>query len=448
MQTEGNYGARVIGGIREAERCLQCHDAPCTRGCPAGVNVKRFIGLLQKGDFAAAAAVIEKDNPLGLICGYICPSADTCQKNCVSAQLGRPIDIRALQACAITRGRAYPPAYQAAAGYDQTLRFLRNGAVETVTYTPDGQGEVAVVGGGPAGLSAAWYLKLFGYQVSLYEASDRLGGRLTGGIPAFRLSPEMVQSEIRRLTEGVTVHTGVRLGRDVSVQELFRRGARGVVLAAGKMRCKALPLEGAEAEGVYTADEILTGSAWRAEEPRRAVVIGGGNVAMDTARALLRGGVSQVTVCYRGGSLQVKALPEEREEAWQEGIALQLHAIPLAVRQENGRVAGVRFRRSALERRPEGGLAPAPLTEEYDFTVPADMLVFAVGYALEGADLAESGVAASGGQIALSDWYATDAAGVYAAGDAVGGRTVVEAAGGGKAAAYALHACLREGGRP
>ena len=106
MQTEGNYGARVIGGIREAERCLQCHDAPCTRGCPAGVNVKRFIGLLQKGDFAAAAAVIEKDNPLGLICGYICPSADTCQKNCVSAQLGRPIDIRALQACAITRGRA------------------------------------------------------------------------------------------------------------------------------------------------------------------------------------------------------------------------------------------------------------------------------------------------------------------------------------------------------
>ena len=177
-------------------------------------------------------------------------------------------------------------------------------------------------------------------------------------------------------------------------------------------------------------------------------MIGGGNVAMDTARALLRGGVSQVTVCYRGGSLQVKALPEEREEAWQEGIALQLHAIPLAVRQENGRVAGVRFRRSALERRPEGGLAPAPLTEEYDFTVPADMLVFAVGYALEGADLAESGVAASGGQIALSDWYATDAAGVYAAGDAVGGRTVVEAAGGGKAAAYALHACLREGGRP
>ena len=193
----------------------------------------------------------------------------------------------------------------------------------------------------------------------------------------------MVQSEIRRLTEGVTVHTGVRLGRDVSVPDLFRRGARGVVLAA-----------------------------WRAEEPRRAVVIGGGNVAMDTARALLRGGVSQVTVCYRGGSLQVKALPEEREEAWQEGIALQLHAIPLAVRQENGRVAGVRFRRSALERRPEGGLAPAPLTEEYDFTVPADMLVFAVGYALEGADLAESGVAASGGQIALSDWYATDAAGV------------------------------------
>ena len=437
MRTEEQYAARVAGGIREAERCLQCHDAPCTKGCPAGVDVKRFVGLLQKGDCAAAAAAIERDNPLGLICGYVCPSAETCQKNCVSAALGRPIDIRALQACAITRGRMHPASYQAAAACGGELRFLREGAVETVSYLPDGQGAVAVVGGGPAGLSAAWYLKQFGYQSC----------RLTGGIPAFRLSPELVQGEIHRLTEDIAVHTGVRLGRDLTVRKLFQRGYRGVILALGKMRCRALPIEGAEAAGVYTADQILTGSEWCGEGHERAVVIGGGNVAMDTARVLLRRGVGQVTICYRGGSLQVKALPEEREEAFQEGIALQLCAVPLAVQQENGRVTDVRFRRTAPERTPAGGTAPAPLRETYDFTVPADMLVFAVGYALEEADLLESGIAVSGGQVALKERYRADVAGVFAAGDAAGGRTVVEAAGGGKAAAYALHTYLREEGR-
>ena len=447
MRTEEQYAARVAGGIREAERCLQCHDAPCTKGCPAGVDVKRFVGLLQKGDCAAAAAAIERDNPLGLICGYVCPSAETCQKNCVSAALGRPIDIRALQACAITRGRMHPASYQAATACGGELRFLREGAVETVSYLPDGQGAVAVVGGGPAGLSAAWYLKQFGYRVSIYEASDRLGGRLTGGIPAFRLSPELVQGEIHRLTEDIAVHTGVRLGRDLTVRKLFQRGYRGVILALGKMRCRALPIEGAEAVDVYTADQILTGSEWCGEGHERAVVIGGGNVAMDTARVLLRRGVGQVTICYRGGSLQVQALPEEREEAFQEGIALQLCAVPLAVQQENGRVTGVRFRRAAPERTPAGGTAPAPLRETYDFTVPADMLVFAVGYALEEADLLESGIAVSGGQIAIKERYRADVAGVFAAGDAAGGRTVVEAAGGGKAAAYALHTYLREEGR-
>ena len=437
--TEKNYIFRLTGSIKEADRCLQCYDAPCTKGCPAGVNVKRFVGLAQKGEYSAAAAVIKRDNPLGLTCGYVCPSAATCQKNCISARLGKPIDIRAIQAYTMEMERRRAQGGSGDAEEHQ-LRLNCRGEISAVSWEKTGSGRVAVVGGGPAGLSAAWYLHRFGYAVTLFEESERLGGRLVRGIPSFRIHRQAVEEEIAAIAREAEIRTGAKLGREFTVESLLADGYRGVVLAVGKMQGKTLPLKGADKKGVYEAEEILTTEGWKANGHRAAVVIGAGNVAMDVARTLVRSGVEQVSICYRGGNLQVKAIQEEREEAYQENITLQLYAMPEEVLGE-GRAEGVKFYRSQLANARGEGASARPLEEKYAFTVPADMVVFAVGYALRQEDLRGSGVTVEGDAVKTKGTY-TGIPGVYAAGDMIGGRTVVEAVGQGKTAALALHEYL------
>ena len=439
--TEKNYLYRLAGSIKEADRCLQCYDAPCTKGCPAGVDVKRFIGLVQKGEYSEAAAVIKKDNPLGLTCGYVCPSAATCQKNCISAKLGKPIDIRAIQAYTMEMERRQAKCgSESADAENQQLRLNCQGDILVEHWEKTGSGQIAVVGGGPAGLSAAWYLHQFGYAVTLFEEDTQLGGRLVKGIPTFRINREAVEEEIAAIAREAEIRTGAKLGREFTVESLLAGGYRGVVLAIGKMRGKKLSLKGGDKKGVYEAEEILTEDGWKEHGHRAAVVIGAGNVAMDVARTLVRSGVEQVSICYRGGNLQVKAIQEEREEAYQENITLQLYAIPEEVLGE-GQVEGVKFYRSQLAGTRTEGASARPLEEKYAFTVPADMVVFAVGYALRQEDLCGSGVTVEGDTV-KTDGSCVGIPGVYAAGDMIGGRTVVEAVGHGKAAALALHEYL------
>lgn len=442
MRTDEHFGYRCAGSPLEAERCLQCHEAPCTKGCPAGVDVKRFIGLMQKGDYGAAAEVIERDNPLGLICGYTCPTAETCQKNCVSAKLGRPIDIRALQSYTIELSRAMGDgARRGTVNANEEIRFNRGGVIETKKAVAGGYGRVAVVGSGPAGLSAAWYLNMLGYAVELIEAADCLGGRMVQGIPPFRVEPDMIRGEIENMTQGMDVRLGKRLGQDFTVQELLEQGFRGVVLALGKYRSKGLQLEGCAPDACYDAAQILNGTEWQAKGHREAVVIGAGNVAMDAARTLMRAGVEKVHLCYRGGNQQVKALQEEREAAYQDGITLHLFAVPKAVETRDGRMIGVTFHRSALLQTEGGKAALSVLGREYDFTIPADMLVMAVGFGVREEDIAGSAVEFADETVR----YATNIPGVYAAGDLIGGNTIVEGVADGKGAAFALHEYLMKG---
>ena len=433
------FEPRVLGALKEAERCLQCYDPPCAKGCPAGVDVKRFIGLMQKGEYEDAASVVERDNPLGLICGYICPSANTCQKNCISKKLGKAIDIRALQAFTIEEARR-----QGAFGsrdYD-TLRINEGGIIRKKNGDRHGNGRIAVIGAGPAGISASFYLTKFGYEVTLFEQADKLGGRLSLGIPEFRVTPELVMSEVEKILEGVTVKTGVRFGTDVTAAELKEQGFKGIVICTGKFGSKRTALEGTATDGLYDAEDILNGSDWKTKGHKRAVVIGAGNVAVDVARTLTRNGLKEVSICYRGSNSEVKAIQEEREEAYQDNITLQLHAVPFRAEGED-KLTGMTFHRSESDRDEKGRRVLTELPEEYDFTIPCDMAVFAVGYEVEREELEAQGIAMERGVILTHD-YETNLPSVYAAGDAMGGKLAVEAAGMGKAAAIALDDHLGE----
>lgn len=429
------------GSILEASACLQCHDAPCTRDCPAGVDCKRFIGLVQKGDYASAADVIAQDNPFGEICGYICPISETCQKSCTSSRFNRPISIRTIQTFAMQNSRSIGWHAQCIQGDAVTIRLHNGEKLQELTFSADGHGKVAVIGGGPGGLSAAHYLKKLGYEVTVFEATDKLGGRLTHGIPDFRLPHSLVEEHCAELTAGMDVQYRKRLGRDFTVQELLDNGWRAVVLATGKHRAKTLELPGAN-EDVYLPDEILCGDCWKQRKHRRAVVLGGGNVAVDVARVLKNAGIEHVSICYRGTTFQIKALAEEREASYQDGITLQLHAQPYACRTENGRLQAVQFHRT--ETVGKNALETVCLTLESDFEIPADMMVYAVGFEVNTEDFAhDKGIAFDNGHI-HTQGTRTSIKHVYAVGDLAGGRSVIQAIADGKSAAVALHTTLRK----
>ncbi len=438
---------RMKGALLEADRCLQCYDPPCAKGCPAGVEVDRFIRLLSKGDFAGAAAVIEKDNPMGWICGYICPQESLCQKNCISHQLGHPIDIKILQQYAIAQSRAMGEGHQ---GLNKNIlasqRLNINGSICEIDTPEQGFGKAAVVGGGPGGMTCAAYLHQLGYEVDLFEAGTKLGGRMTKGIPSFRMDQNMLYGELDQIAAGIKVNFGKKLGRDFSLSDLKAQGFQSIFLATGKWNEKMLPLPGADLAGVYGSDEILTGTDWQKSGHQKAAIIGAGNVAMDVARVLYRGGLKEVHVFFIGANPEVTAWPEEREEVFTDGGILHMLAIPEIILGEVGKVAGLKLNRSKVLRKPDGNWSVESLPDDLDFNYPVDMVVMAIGCGTFKQELEALGLKVDTmGHILVDENLETNVPGVFAGGDTIGqGRgAVVQAIGDGKRAALNMHAYLQ-----
>ncbi len=433
----------------EATRCLQCFDPPCAKGCPAGVNVARFIRLLAQGDPVAAAIEIEQNNPLGLICGYICPHQSLCQQKCTSHALGNPIDIRTLQQFAITEARKQRVGNSALAAGLRPQRFQNEGRVENVVLpvalAPQ---KVAVVGGGPSGLTCSFYLQQMGFAPEIWEARNSLGGRMTGGIPSQRLNQALVRQETADLASGLTIHYQQKLGRDFTLTDLKGQGYRAVYLASGKWLSRRLSIPGADLQGVYTHDDILTAADWQRQNHQVAVVIGAGNVAMDVARVLLANGLRQVHIFFIAANQEVTAWQEEREALWQAGAVLHMLSIPQAFEGAAGKVQAVRFSRAAVERNAK---QPAqwqalPQGTEQDFYFPADMVVMSIGSSAEQKLLQDQGLALDkAGNLLVDANLRTNLPGVFAGGDAVGKGTVVQAVGDGKRAALQIARFLNGG---
>ncbi|MCH4286610.1 MULTISPECIES: NADPH-dependent glutamate synthase [Bacillota] len=419
--------------MEEAERCLHCPTKPCISGCPVSVNIPDFIEQVKLGEFEKAYQIIHQTSSLPAVCGRVCPQETQCESKCVRGVKGEAVAIGRLE------------------------RFVADWHRENVKeeiVKPESNGhKVAVVGAGPAGLTCAGDLAKKGYHVSVFEALHVAGGVLMYGIPEFRLPKAIVQNEIEGLKNmGVDIETNMVIGRSESVDDLFDAGYEAVFIGSGAGLPNFMNMPGENLKGVYSANEFLTrcnlmkaykeGSDTPIQHPKRAVIVGGGNVAMDAARCAKRLGVKEVTIVYRRSMEELPARKEEVEHAMEEGIVFNLLTNPVRVLgDENGWVKGMECVKMELGEPDESGRRRPVEIKDSNFVLDVDCMIMAIGTSpnplirstTEGLETNRKGC------LIANENGATTRDGVFAGGDAVtGAATVILAMGAGKTAAKAI----------
>ena len=400
-------------------RCLGTlrNPVPCVAMCPAGVDIPGYIALVKAGRFADAVRLIRKDNPFPTACAYICEHP--CESRCRRNMVDDAINIRGLKRAAVDRA----------------------GEVPQPAPAPSTGKRVAVVGGGPSGLSAAYYLSLMGHKVTVYEKRRQLGGMMRYGIPSYRFPREKLDGEIHSiLSLGIEVHTEVDIGGDLTLEQL-RGQYDALYLSIGAHTDKKVGIEGEDAIGVMSAVDMLRHIGDN-EMPdftgMNVAVIGGGNVAMDVTRSAVRLGAQRVTCVYRRRQEDMTAQVEEVEGAIAEGAEiLTLHA-PLRVEVEDGRATALWAQPQLIGEVDKAG-RPRPNTASVEpVRIPADIIIVAIGQGIESKGFEQAGIKIQRGGtlLAYSSTQLPELDGVFAGGDCVSGpATVVRAIAAGKAAA-------------
>ncbi len=402
---------------------------PCTAACPAGIDIAGYIDLILQKDYAGSTALIKTMLPLPGVLGRVCPRP--CEDPCRRIQIdGTPVAICALK------------------------RFAADQAAEAGLPTqpepkPATGKRVAVVGAGPTGLSAAYYLALEGHKVTLFESERKAGGMLRFGIPPYRLPNSVLDQEIDDiLSLGVELKTNQTMGRDYQLDTLKDRGFDAVYLSIGAMAAKPTGIPGDDAEGVMSAIKFLADVNWNetVDVGKRVIVIGGGFTAVDAVRTARRVGASEVTMMYRRTRKEMSAAAHEIHECDAEGIKLELLTAPVSVKVENGRVVGLTSRRMELGDLDDSGRRrPVPIPGSEYFT-PADTILMAIGQDVDVASLNEGdlGLDERWGTIEVDEsTMMTNLPGVFSGGDCVtGAATVVEGVGAGRLGAFAINAYL------
>ncbi|QLC50623.1 NADPH-dependent glutamate synthase [Methanolobus zinderi] len=424
--------------LAEAARCLECKNPKCVEGCPVNVDIPSFIAQVKEGKFDKAIATIKETNSLAAVCGRVCPQEVQCEQYCVLAKKGEPVAVGRLERFCADRER-------------------EKGVEAPVKAEPTGK-NVAVIGAGPAGLTAAADLAKAGHAVTLYEALHDTGGVLTYGIPEFRLPKAIVREEVDYIKQlGVDVKVDYVIGKIKTLDEL-RNEFDAVFLGTGAGLPKFMGIEGENLNGVYSANEFLTRvnlmKAYRfpdygtpIKRGKRVIVVGGGNVAMDAARSALRLGADEVSVVYRRGEDELPARKEEIENAKEEGVVFRLLTNPVRILEgENMTVKGVECIKMELGDPDESGRRRPVSVEGSEFVIDADIVIIAIGTSpnpmiLSGSEGLEVG---SRGTIVVDDSGKTSLENVCAGGDAVtGAATVISAMGAGKLAAKTINEYLK-----
>lgn len=419
--------------IDEAKRCLGCKHKPCVSGCPVQIDIPAFIAEVAKGDFEAAYRIIVKSSSLPAVCGRVCPQEIQCESKCVRGIKGEPVAIGRLERFVADRHNSQPDA-----------------VVEKPV--PNGH-KAAVIGSGPSGLACAGDLAKKGYDVTVFEALHLAGGVLSYGIPEFRLPKSIVQKEIEGLEAlGVKIETNTVVGKTVSVDELMKEeGFESVFIGSGAGLPRFMNIPGENLSGVYSANEFLTRinlmKAYKPDSPtpvkvgKKAVIVGGGNVAMDAARCARRLG-ADVTIVYRRTENELPARAEEVEHAKEEGISFRFLTNPAEITPtDDGWVKSVICQEMVLSEPDASGRAKAVPKEGAFTEIDADCVIIAIGTSPN--PLIKSTTSGldtqKWGGIIADDAGLTSKEGVYAGGDAVtGAATVILAMGAGKKAAAAM----------
>ncbi len=429
-------GYSIEQALLEASRCLQCKKPLCITGCPVGVPIPRFIKAVHQNDLACAIEIIKEANLLPAVCGRVCPQENQCEKHCA---LSKKFD-----AVAIGRLERFTADWE---------RLQGNSKMPDCA--PSTAKKVAIIGSGPSGLTCAYDLAKLGHSVTIYEALHEAGGVLVYGIPEFRLPKVIVAREIELLKRmGVTIITNAVIGKIMTIDEIMLEfDACYIGTGAGLPRFMHIP--GENLNGVYSANEFLTRvnlmRAYRFPEydsPVRKgdhiIVVGGGNVAMDSARTALRLGAKSVTMVYRRSLSELPARKEEVHHGEEEGIVFELCTNPVRILGDgDGHVSAIECIRMDLCELDESGRKKPKPVPGSEFTIPANIVIIAVGTS------ANPLITQSAGDIALTkhkyivadeDTGKTSRPGVYAGGDIVtGAATVISAMGAGRKAAKAMH---------
>ncbi len=436
--------------VLEAERCLQCKNEPCVKGCPVQVPIPQFILALREGDMREAVRVLKSKNNLPAICGRVCPQETQCEMLCTVGKRHEPV--------AIGRLERYVADWE-----------LKQGVTPPAKPEPSGK-KVAVIGAGPAGLTCAGDLAKMGHRVEVFESLHAAGGVLMYGIPEFRLPKDVVSAEVDYVkSTGVEVHFDAVVGKLYTIDELLsERGFDAVFLGTGAGLPIFLRVSGTNYIGVYSANEFLTRinlmKGYRFPEydtpvrvGNKVAVIGAGNVAMDSARCALRLGAVQaaargqdppeVHIVYRRSRAEVPARAEEVHHAEQEGIIFDFLTNPIEILgNENGLVSGMRCIRMELgEPDDSGRRRPIPI-DGSEFEMQVDTVVMALGTRPNPIVFTESGLERTRWGTVVADQESGKATkeGVWAGGDIVtGAATVISAMGAGKRAAVDIDRYLR-----
>ncbi len=406
--------------VVEANRCLYCYDAPCITACPTGIDIPTFIRKIATGNVKGSAKTILDSNVLGMSCARVCPVEVLCVGDCVYNHMGvPPIQIGKLQR------------YATDIAMDEGWDFYEAG--------PDTGRSVGIVGGGPAALACAHRLRRFGHRVTIYEKRPRLGGLNTTGIAPYKMPADRGLEEVDSVLAigGIEVQTGVEIGTTVSLTALEERHD-ALFLAFGLGPDSRLAVEGAQFTGVEGAVdfiEVMKTGTVDLSGVERAVVIGGGNTALDVVRELKGLGVPSVTMAYRGTEAKMSGYAHEWKAAKVEGVVPAWQVQPVGFVGDNGAVTGVRCVRLDDAKKPIAGS---------EHVLPADQVYLAIGQSKLGALVGTlDGVAVQWGCVVVDETQATGRPGVYAGGDcANGGKEVVNGVAEGRDAAVAIHAYL------
>ena len=443
---EVNQGLPIADALTEASRCIECAKPGCVVDCPVGVKVKEVIALICAGDYLAAAAKLREDNSLPAITGRVCPQENQCEGGCIVGKKGQPVAIGNLE--------------RFIADYERL-----SGKLGLPANAPATGKSVAIVGSGPAGLSAAGDLIQKGHRVRVFEALHELGGVLVYGIPEFRLPKNIVKGEVDNLRRmGVEFETNVVVGKSVTLDELMNdEHYDAVFVATGAGLPVFLGVPGEHFNGVYSANEFLTRvnlmRAYQMEEydepvyncrDKDVIVVGGGNTAMDAVRTSRRLGARTATLVYRRSDAEMPARAEEVKHARQEGIEFCMLTNPVEfLGDEKGWLTGARCVRMELGEPDASGRRRPVAVKGSEFVLPASVAIIGVGTTANPLIQSTTPDLATNKRnyiVADDTSMRTSKRGVFAGGDIVtGGATVILAMGAGRKAAASIHEYLTSG---